>query len=578
MKTERKNPLNRQNAKNHHKQLNQSTPQIAFFSDSALVVLISVITLLLQLISFATTWNGSKIYLEGVFSHASLLFAIAIQATAYFFSNSLRGKLRPLKVIALCAALCCSTYFSYIGIYNSVNSPITYLQENYVRLSHEMTRTYEENIEKKIASARKAVGQASALITAEYTSLQSAGQQYADCRNALKDITVTYSSDLRPPRQSSYENYEDYAAAYRAYVNSISQGSSTENTVNRESVLSSYGFASIEELNRLAAENEAALRALETALGVAVFDRTAADFETDTVLNEISALTETLTLSINAAANGDPLDAEAVLSCNRLFQAASLCGYNNTSPAELITTLRLLSDTTSTGFLQDYSALVAALPKGHVTDADMMNLKSAMDSELLSGIIKLNALLPEGSQIAFDDSRYQITDLYLIPVAALRTQDTRTTAFFCLTVASLIDILSVLFAVSLREKKPLWKKHTLLFGSMEDYAPYIYASLPLDAEMPALSSASSCQPDSEAALVRFVDCFHPSPRTEGDGYMMQADMDTLQEYGRLTALLCQLNLAKIIPAGFLDNPSDVLLLKARFVLWVNTNLECEESV
>ena len=106
-----------------HKQIPKSKRRLSLFGDSALVVLISIVTLLLQSISFATTWNGSKIYLEGVFPYASLLFAVAIQATAYFFSNSLRSRLSFLKMAALCAALCCSTYYSYIGIYNSVNSP-----------------------------------------------------------------------------------------------------------------------------------------------------------------------------------------------------------------------------------------------------------------------------------------------------------------------------------------------------------------------------------------------------------------------------------------------------------------------
>lgn len=515
--------------------------QMAFFSEKALVVLVSIVTLLLQLISFATTWNGSRIYLEGVFSHASLLFAIAVQAIAYFFSNSLRTRIRPLKVAALCAALCCSTYYSYIGIYNSVNSPVSYLQENYVRLSHELTHIYEENLEKNLSAAREAAGQAASLVTARYSSLLSDKQQYLDCRNALAEVEISYAGGLRAPRQSAYANYEDYAAAYQAYVNSISQSSNTENAAGREGVLSAYGFSSVEELSRLEAENLANLQALETALG-----------GDNSVILDLSGK---LNAAINAAAEGQSLDVENSENLNRMLQAAALCGYEGMSPAEVSSTLKLVADTTAGGFLSDYASLAASLPEGTVTDANIMSLKSAMDSELLAGLITLNSLLPDTEQLDFTSQDYQITDLYLVPVEAFQSQDTRTTAVFCLAVAALIDALSVLFAVSLREKKPLWKKHILLFGNLEDYAPYIYGALP---------------GNPKDTLAAFMEHFRPSPRTEGDGYMMQAEMDALHGYETLAALLCQLNLAKIIPAGFLDNPSEVLLLKSRFILWVNS--------
>lgn len=513
--------------------------KIALFSETALVILVSIVTLLLQSISFVTTWNGSKIYLEGVFPYASLLFAIAIQATAYFFSNSLRTRIRPLKVIALCAALCCSTYYSYIGIYNSVNSPVSYLQENYVRISQELTDLYEAKLEERLSSSREAVGTATTLVTAHYTSLLSEQQQMEACRKALNDVQISYTDNMRPPVLSSYENYEDYAAAYQAYIKGASQGSNAENAASREGVLAAYGFSSVEELNSAEAENMAELSALETAM----------DGVRSTQLNT----------AISSCSAGQPLSAEDVASLNQLFQAASLCGYNGMPLAEILSTLNLCADVTASYFMKDYFALTATLPESTVTSANTMDFKNAMDSELLSALLKINSLLPEAEQISFTDMRYQITDLYLIPVQALRNPDTGTTALFCLAVAALIDALSLLFAVSLREKKPLWKKQALLFGNLEDYAPYIYGALPAD-----------CEPTD--ALADFINTFIPSPQTEQDGYMMQADVAVTNRYGALAALLCQLNLAKIVPSEFADssNPSEILLLKARFVFWANS--------
>ena len=127
--------------------------EITIFSENALTILVSVVTLLLQIISFATTWSGSRIYLEGVFPYASLLFAVAIQATAYFFSNSLREKVTVLKVTAMLVAMCCSTYYSYIAIYNSVNSPVRFLQESYVQIEEELTGSYDAGLEECIGLA-----------------------------------------------------------------------------------------------------------------------------------------------------------------------------------------------------------------------------------------------------------------------------------------------------------------------------------------------------------------------------------------------------------------------------------------
>lgn len=156
-------------------------------------------TLLLQLISFATTWNGARIYLENIFPYAALCFAIAIQAISYFFSNSLRSKASILKVVTLFTALCCSTYYSYIGIYNSVNSPVIYLQEKYICIAQELTLIYNVQLEETIASAQEAVNNASAQIIAEYTTLTGVTENINSCRSALEDLTIEYTSNMRAP-------------------------------------------------------------------------------------------------------------------------------------------------------------------------------------------------------------------------------------------------------------------------------------------------------------------------------------------------------------------------------------------
>lgn len=528
---------------------------ISLFSEGALVLLISVATLLLQLISFATTWNGAKIYLENIFPYAALCFAVAIQATAYFFSNSLRTRVSILKIIALLAALCCSTYYSYIGIYNSVNSPVIYLQENYTRIAQELTLTYNARLEETLSSAREAVNDASSRIIAGYTTLTGEADNINNCRKALEELSIEYTSNMRAPKQSAYETYEEYAAAYQAYINSISQSKKLETEAARAAALSSYGFRSVEALNTALQNNVASLNALQTALGIA---------DTAALPETISSMTVSLTAAIQRTATGQPLTNTAVTQLNRLFQAAELCGYEYENLSDLTTSLHLCAQVSASALIQDYAALVNTLPEGMVTDANTMTLKSAMDSEIMTAMIRLNTLLPKTKQLSYSDTDYKLTDLYLVPIQALLSPDTRMTAFFSLAVAALIDGLSLLFAVALRKRKPLWQRRTLLFNRMEEYEPLIFAALP--------SMDTPWQ-----SLADFLSYFKASPQTEGDGYMLSTDMQSLTGYHALAALLCQINLAKIVPAGFLDNEAETLLLKARFVFWANTMIYEEKA-
>ena len=529
------------------------TDTFSLFSDKVLLILISVVTLLLQLISFATTWDGAKVYLENIFPYAALCFAIAIQATSYFFGNSLRQKVSPLKLLALLATICCSIYFSYIGIYNSVNSPVTYLQENYRRISGDLSQLYQAELNTVQTDARVAVHEASSSILAYHTSLLTEQQNILACQTALEESAPEYSTGLRAPRQNAYENYEDYAAAYQAYINSLSQSKNTETDALRISLLNSHGFASMEELNTCLQKNTASLSTLKNTLGVT---------EEVSLQELVSSITIDLLSAIQDTSQGNMLSTKECADFDLLLQAAGLCGYYSSHPS-LTSALNQCAQLNAHTQLKDYDGLVTALPDGVVSNANIMELKASMDSEIIAAILQLNSILPENRRLSASDPRYQIADLYFIPVLALQQQDTLLTARFALLFAGLIDILSLLFAISLRAKKPLWKRHTLLFNHMEEYEPLIYASLP--------STDGSLQP-----LAEFLAHFVPSPRTEAEGYMLCGNPETLQQYNALIALLCQTNLAKLLPAGFQDTEKNTLLLKARFVFWANTKIYKEQ--
>ncbi|MEG0153138.1 MAG: hypothetical protein RR744_08185 [Cellulosilyticaceae bacterium] len=117
------------------------------FNQSTLGWLIVLVTVFLQIISLATTYEGSKVYFGGVnlpFAlSAPLLFALAIQLVVFCMSHTIRKHFKIWLVLILCMATLCSTYFSYIGIYNHINSPVDYLQERYKQIYGSMTEEYQ---------------------------------------------------------------------------------------------------------------------------------------------------------------------------------------------------------------------------------------------------------------------------------------------------------------------------------------------------------------------------------------------------------------------------------------------------
>ncbi len=540
--------------------MKKKTHSFSLFSDEALVILVSLVTLLLQLISFATTWNGTKIYLENIFPCASLFFAIAIQATAYFLSNSLRNRIGCLKILALVMALCCSTYYSYIGIYNSVNSPVSYLQERYTEIADELTNQLAEETNIRTSQAKKELGDAGASIIARYYALTSELANIESCRQELSEIDTSHTDSLRAPSKSAYENYEDYVAAYNAYIAGISSGSRTETDAAQALILASYGFSSMEELQTAEQQTTATLQVLLSTLSDCAQDATTNFPQAVTLLQ--GSIYET----IDATALGiSPTSVQnRQISC--FFQTASLCEYEGQSALLLCADLEFCAKAAAAPLLTDYQSLVASLLDGQINDGNIMTLKTAMDSEIMSAILTLNSILPQESHLSLNDTRYQITDLYLVPITALQKSDTRMTALFCLFVATLVDFLSVLFAISLKKKKPLWEKRFLGKTSFVDLETQIFASLPMSSDT---DDATCRQIGTANALHNFLTRFSPSPLTENDGYMMVAKTSDLKEFQVLAALLCQVNLAKIVPESFLDNTDETLLLKARFVLWAN---------
>ena len=128
---------------------------LKIFKDKRLAYVAAGVSLLLQLISFLTTYQGAEYYFKGIFILAPVFFAVAVQLVVYFLENSVRGKKSAAKILALVLAMCCSSYFSYIGIYNNVNSPLTYYQEKYTNTRNTLQTKYDSLISKTDKKAQQ---------------------------------------------------------------------------------------------------------------------------------------------------------------------------------------------------------------------------------------------------------------------------------------------------------------------------------------------------------------------------------------------------------------------------------------
>lgn len=61
----------------------------------------------------------------------------------------------------------------------------------------------------------------------------------------LAEISGTgVTAGMTPPSRWNYATYEDYAAAYQAYIEGISQGTAAAAGTEAQALLSRYGFTS----------------------------------------------------------------------------------------------------------------------------------------------------------------------------------------------------------------------------------------------------------------------------------------------------------------------------------------------
>ena len=502
-----------------------------FFGEENLLRLVTFVTLLLQAISFVTTLQGATVFLGGIFVLAPLFFALAVQATAWFLAGSLRVRITPLRCVALGMALCCSTYYSYVGIYNTVNPPAMYLSAEYAQVRSELDSTYAARRTQAFRTAQDQINTMVSDLAGQYSLLEQESARLAACAKELEEVSAEYSGGLRAPSRSSYANYEDYVAAYNAYLASVTENSSAEQASARQAILTRYGFDSESALAEATAQNASDLSAVEAAAA------------------ELGGEGETVAAQ---------LESSRASALGRLVQLAAAQTGSALSTDDLLRPVDAALTGSGEGLMASVDELAAQLEGGRVTRANAQEMKTLLTSEILNAVLRVNEVADE-EVLQADDPALQITDLHLKPLLALTVPTQRGMALFCLFLAALMDGLTLVFSIACRRKPTLLKARRprrLLAENGDALAAQVCACLPAGRD-----------PMDELEL--FLSRFSASPDTLAEGYSLAAPRADLSVYERLCALLCQAGLASIRPAQGNEAAGETVLLRSDFLLYAN---------
>ena len=508
------------------------------------IVVIGVITFLLQIISFVTTLQGAKIYIGNVFPCASLFFAIAIQFCVWYFANTLAGKRHGLKIVALAAAVGCSTWFSFTGIYNLINSPTVYLEERYNTIREELLADGENGNDRIKELLKKDITDAAYSVGIQKTKLQEEKNRLERCRNELDEVnTVSTANKMKAPKQSQYETYEEYATTYQTYVTALSDASRAELDSAREQVLSTYGFDNIESFDNRVRENTASITEL---MLIADLENSGMDLTQD---------------CINAVESGIMPSEELLYKINSLFSAAGQ-GTDQVVGNTFLVRLKACVNYYAQSDIVSIAELTNKYGIEKKNTESAMEYKAAMDTEIAAEKRRLTVFLDavksdlSTAQRTFGKTDTSITEVYLLPLQALLKGGATNPAYYCFGIAALIDGMTLLLALSNISKKPVWNRK---WKQQPDYQEL-------------WEQITNCARPTETTkeyIDGFLSHFTVSERTLFRGYLLYAQMDDLSEYSTLTALLCDSSHALVT--------NHELFLKADIVYWMNVGGKSQQN-
>ena len=577
------------------------------FNKTSLAWLIVLVTLLLQLISLATTYKGSIVYFGGInlpFNlSAPLLFALSIQLIVFCVSHTLRSNFRKGFLIVLILATLCSTYFSYIGIYNYINSPLNYLEERYTQINSNISDKYETLRETNKSSITKTMLNLINDLSTSYASLSMEVDNNNKLSGDIANISIdnniinSQTNSVSKPNINNYgDNLDQYysdMAKYNAAIgnmitDSTKQDSSLKNELYNAQVNSILGGKSLDEFTAESIDTKSKKEQLEK--GVNTSYTLISSEENSLTIDEKLLKIQDYCQNYIQGINGDKdifttillnLNSQILIIKNESsidnLQAQIneflILNKKDSDIMKSFSDLKSIVYTNSTG--NNYSDNVT------LTEENAMELYSLMNSEVKSALYTLNHISSNTEKINSNNEDYIIHNLYVLPVLNLFTLNEEISmSWFCLIFAILIDGLTIIFAIMEgKEKTPLFAKSTKeVVGRSKDSIENLL--------MLSLLSSDIDSRDEERVekillkLKNFVSSFNLLTEALENGYSMYCPLSSLEEYQGFLATLCQFNLATIISSKelfFNDQTPDIqdenfVLIKSKFMIWANDKI------
>lgn len=580
------------------------------FNKTSLAWLIVIVTLLLQLISLATTYKGSIVYFGGVelpFNiSAPLLFALAIQLIVFCVSHTIRLNFKKGLMIVLIMATLCSTYFSYIGIYNYINSPINYLEERYKQINSNISDKYEVIKETNKGTMTKTLLSLTNKLSTSYATLNMQIENNAKLSEEISNINIesglinSQTNTVSRPNIYNYgdnldQYYADMAKYNAAIGNMITDSTKQESTLKTElynaQVESILGGKTQEQFTTETIETQSKKDQLEKGI-LNIYGLFNSESDSTTIDEKILNIQSYCQNYIQGLDGDKDIFTTILLNLNSL----SLIVDNTTPIDNLQNQINefLVINKKDTEIMKDYDSLKAVVYENStgttasneiiLTEENAMELYSLMDAEIKSAVYTLNQITSNDEKININDDEYVMHNLYILPVNNLiEDAEGRSMAWFCLLFAILIDGLTLVFAIMEgREKTPLFAKSTkeVMGRSKESMESLLMIAL-LSGDIN--SKNEERVENTLLKLKKFISQFTLITETMGNGYSMHCPINKLNDYQVFLATLCQFNLATIISSKelFINNSfeesniessDDYVLLKSKFVVWANDKI------
>jgi hypothetical protein len=610
----------------------------AIFNVTVLSWIFVLVTLFLQLISLSTTFSGSKVYFGGIKLplglSAPLLFAISIQLTVFALSNSLKKNKRIGIIIILLAATLCSTYFSYIGIYNYINSPITYLEEKYNQIYHSMNDKYRIAKDNSKNQLKDYIFDITGKVQKENTRLQKENDSYSKLNDQVAKVSMdgnvvkANTASVTKPNIASYGDnltkyYEDMGK-YNAAISNITgqaaqQNASSQSAIYENKIKTMLGGKSLEDFTKEFIEvqsNKESIDNLVTTMYSQISSQSDVEFN-----RKLSDIQQYCINYINTN-NGDKEKFNTILT--NMYNVYSNVTSTKTPEAlydalnffytindSNVIFMRSLEDVEKGVYYENYGKELTEAVSLNLTDS--LLLYSKLESEIKNGAYMLNSFSDKEIAIDLKDIKDKLDNMYILPIKNLFTSSSSlATAWFCFVFAALIDGLTLLFGLmSKGSSRTLLatKNREIVRNDEEITEELLLSSLILRTidEDKHKSTAELCIDN----LANFINLFSITNVTMENGYSLYCPLNKLKEYHVFLSVLCQFNLARIISKNdfkllqmtptiedfkhsiqeqtmvdaldetastiFDRDESDYVIIKTKFVIWVNRKFAIASS-